>query len=344
VLFRSFYAKIPYAWNEEAKLVQKQRQENQFDLRLRLKKDALTLIGALTQDQLVWLSGEGEVNLAAQGRLDLSQGLRLSEFQARGNIKLQEVLLKSAILPNPIQITGDIDLDNQSLQVKYLEGIFAQSKLAVTGMLPLFRPQDNIDNPLTLTVEKAKLDIANLYEGDLEGLLTVKGTAFSPKISGDIRLANGQVFVPQAPSAQEQTSPIFSQNPWFKPRKSQSLLTPQLENLRVTLDNLFVQQVPLYDFAFGGALTLNGPLTDLNRLQPQGAISLSRGRISFLDTRFLLERRYANQITFRPSQGLLNPDIDIKMRTIVSELPQSKRLRSAESNEIPDDTDRKSVV
>lgn len=333
-----FYAKIPYAWNEEAKLVQKQRQENQFDLRLRLKKDALTLIGALTQDQLVWLSGEGEVNLAAQGRLDLSQGLRLSEFQARGNIKLQEVLLKSAILPNPIQITGDIDLDNQSLQVKYLEGIFAQSKLAVTGMLPLFRPQDNIDNPLTLTVEKAKLDIANLYEGDLEGLLTVKGTAFSPKISGDIRLANGQVFVPQAPSAQEQTSPIFSQNPWFKPRKSQSLLTPQLENLRVTLDNLFVKQVPLYDFAFGGALTLNGPLTDLNRLQPQGAIALSRGRISFLDTRFLLERRYKNQITFRPSQGLLNPDIDIKMRTIVSELPQSKRLRSAESNEIPDDT------
>ncbi|XTZ20715.1 MAG: translocation/assembly module TamB domain-containing protein, partial [cyanobacterium endosymbiont of Rhopalodia fuxianensis] len=74
-------------------------------------------------------------------------------------------------------------------------------------------------------------------------------------------------------------------------------------------------------------------------LKPQGNITLNRGLINFLETRFFLERRNLNQIIFYPDKGLLNPDLDLQLRTIVSEVPEtSKNFRAADTTEIPDDS------
>lgn len=116
------------------------------------------------------------------------------------------------------------------------------------------------------------------------------------------------------------------------------MVEPQLNNLRITLDNLHIEQEPLYVFNFGGGLTVNGPLTNFDDLRADGTISLDRGRVSFLDTRFLLDRRAPNTITFSPNEELINPSLNIAMRTIVSDLPQSARMRSQEINEYPDDS------
>ena len=330
-----FYASVPYPIDPER---QKNRDKNdkfdEFDVRIRLKNSALQLLGALTQDQLAWMGGDGEVNLSAIGKLDLTNQVRLYDFQAKGAIVLNNVVLKSAALPSPITLTGQITLNNKIIRVEQLIGNFAQSQLLASGDLPIFRTQSNLENPLTLVMNKATLDLNNLYKGDLEGNISVKGTAFNPVISGAIKLANGQIFLPEEASSK----PDKIINPWSKPRQLKAILIPKLDDLKITLENLFVQRTPLYDFSFGGELALNGSLDDLNRIEPQGNIILNRGRISFLDTRFLLERRYTNKIAFKPNQGLFNPDLDIKMRTIVSELPQSSRTRSGESSEIPDDT------
>jgi hypothetical protein len=125
---------------------------------------------------------------------------------------------------------------------------------------------------------------------------------------------------------------------WFKPRKATPFITPTLDNLKISLRNLYLEQAPLYEFSFGGDLKVSGPLLDVADLSAEGAIQLSRGRVSFLDTRFLLDRRSPNTIVFRANQDLLNPNLNIAMRTIVSDLPQSARLRSENTNEYPDDS------
>ncbi len=327
-----FYASIPYSIGPKPK--QAAHTTEQFEARVRLNTDALKLLGALTQDQLTWLGGTGEVNLSAVGNLEINNQVRLSDFKARGSVTLQDAVFQSPILPSPITMTGNINLDNRLIRVQQLAGTFAQSQLLISGDLPIFRPQNNLENPLNLAISKATLDINNLYKGDVEGNVIVRGSAFSPTLSGAVKLSNGQVFIPE----QIATQPTQFVNPWSKPRQTKALIVPKLDNFQVSLDNLFIEQTPLYDFSFGGQLALNGSLDNLNRVEPRGAITLNRGRISFLDTRFLLERRYANEIVFKPEQGLFNPDLNIRMRTIVSELPQSQRLRSADSSEIPDDT------
>ena len=330
-----FYASVPYPIDPtKRKTTDKGDKFDQFEVKVKLQNSALQLLGALTQDQLAWISGDGEINLSAIGKLDLTNQVRLYDFQAQGEINFSNGVIKSAVLPSPVTLTGKITLNNELIRVEQLVGNFAQSQLLVAGDLPIFRPQNTLENPLALIVNKTALDINSLYKGDLEGNIRVKGTAFAPVVSGAIKLANGQILLPEKIA----TEPATFANPWSKPRQAKSLIVPRLENLQISLENLFIQQTPLYDFSFGGQLALNGSLDNLSRIESQGSILLNRGRVSFLDTRFLLERRYKNAIVFKPNQGLFNPSLDIKMRTIVSELPQTSRIRSAESSEIPDDT------
>jgi hypothetical protein len=123
-------------------------------------------------------------------------------------------------------------------------------------------------------------------------------------------------------------------------------ITPVLNNFQVSLAGLSIEQEPLYQFDFSGALTLNGPLTPLEKLQTNGVINLDRGRVSYIDTRFLLNRRNQNVIVFDSSRGLglFNPFVDIQLRTILSEFSQSRDFAISRpggdfpSNEIPDDS------
>ncbi|MFM7189846.1 MAG: translocation/assembly module TamB domain-containing protein, partial [Microcystaceae cyanobacterium] len=339
-----FYSAVPLPFlrTESSKVAKtkKNRQENSpdnsFEFRLKAGREALNLMGALTQDQFTVTSGEGEVNLLAKGELKLEQAMTLTNFEAKGNIQLQNVVINSPTLPSPLTLSGNLEFDDRNLKIPALEGQVAQSKLSVSGVLPLFMAQGAIENPLTLTVEKTPLDIPNLYEGEFNGSVVVTGTAFSPELTGNILLANGHLIAPQNSTAPNPASPVQTLK-WFKPRQTKPLINPQFKNLTIQLTNLYTEQLPLYSFAFDGQLALNGPLLPLNRIQPQGAIILNRGQINFLDTRFLLDRRVKNQISFSPNQGLFNPNLDIRLRTIVSELPLSKRLQSADTNEIPDD-------
>jgi hypothetical protein len=326
------YASVPYPTEPGV--------NDQLALDVRLGTDALTLMDVFTQGQVSWLGGEGEVRLKANGRLDLSDGFRLYGLTANGRVILADATLQSAAFPEPLQVNAQIALNDQLLQVEQLEGTFAQSRLTATGVLPLFIPLSRRDpngkNPLTIAIEQGQIDLENLYQGGIDARVTVTGAAISPAIGGDVRLSNGQVFVPQQQQANNTpATPIINQ-PTSR-RRNDAVVVPRLENLRVFLEGLS-GSAPLYQFDFGGALTLNGPLNPLSNVQSEGVITLDRGRVSFLETRFLLDRRYRNVIVFDREQGLLNPDLSIRMRTLVSEFPQARRQRIEQNNEIPDDS------
>ncbi len=315
---------------------------NQFAIDVRLNEEALGLVGALTQEQLSFVGGEGNVALQAQGRIELAKGLRLYDLTVNGVVNLNEAVFASSALPEPLIVSGQILADDRVLQVPQLQGRFAESQLAVSGVLPLFEAQPSLDNPLTAVINKGKFTLEGLYEGEIDGRVVVTGTALAPIVGGQVLLANGQIFVPERTQSNEALPAALSRltrtTPTVARRGGTRPFIPTLDDFQVNLQGLFIEQLPFYQFNFGGQLTLDGPLANLSAIRPNGVITLNRGIVNFLETRFLLERRNQNVIVFTPEQGLLNPKLDLQMRTIVSELPISKRYRAAETTEIPDDS------
>ncbi len=315
-----------------------------FNIEAKLGTDALELVSVLTGEQVVLIGGEGQINAQVQGRIDLSEGLTVNDLNAQGKVLLNETVFQSAALPEPLTVSGEINLDDQAIKIPQLQGTFAQSTLAIAGVLPLFESQPQLENPLTVAIEKGTIDLEGLYRGGIEGSIFVTGNALKPIVGGAVRLADGRVFIPQAQGASTD-SPNAAFTQWARTRRQVVASTapipfiPQLQDFRVVLQNLSVQRLPLFQFEFGGDLTVNGSLNNLTALEPEGSVVVSRGLINFLDTRFFIERRNLNQIVFYPDKGLLNPDLDLQLRTIVSEVPDtSKNFRAADTSEIPDDS------
>jgi hypothetical protein len=330
----SFSASFPYPNPPDG--------NNLAQVNLKIGTEAIALLGPLTQGQLVWQGGQGELTFQAQATVDWEDS-RIYGIEANGQLALQDATLKSAAFPDPVRVNGQITFNPQKLKVERLEGGFARSKFSVTGALPIFRTLPSSDpdrgNPLTVAIARGKLDLTGLYRGGLDAQVTVEGTAFNPAVGGTVRLSNGQIFIPELPAENGANSQVASPfKRLVQASQGELPIAPKLDNFQVVLQGLSIEQMPLYRFAFGGELTLNGSLANLNALQPDGQIWLEQGIFNFLDTRFLLNRRRQNSIAFTPAQGLLNPKLDIQMRTILSEVPEARRRRYQESNEIPDDS------
>ncbi|MBE9195333.1 translocation/assembly module TamB domain-containing protein [Synechocystis sp. LEGE 06083] len=331
-------ADVPFYWNpQEAKAAE---GPSTFRAEFKIPPNSLELLDVVSQEQLVWLGGEGQADLKVEGEIDQHNGIGISDLRALGKVSLNGAQIRSAALPTPVQVDGEILFNNTTIAIEQLTGQLDQSRIEVAGVLPLFDAQPGLENPLQVSIKPTNIAIPNLYQGNLAGLVTVEGSALAPKLTGDVALANGRVFVPDRSldSQPSRIAELRTRLGWFKGTRRSPLVEPQLNDLRITLDNLHIEQEPLYVFTFGGGLTVNGPLTDFNDLRADGTISLDRGRVSFFDTRFLLDRRAPNTITFYSDEDLINPSLNIAMRTIVSDLPQSARMRSQETNEYPDDS------
>lgn len=316
-----------------------------FAVSLNLDTEALQLVSVLTGEQVFLTGGEGQINAQATGELDLSQGLLVSNLNAGGTITLNETIFQTAALPQPLTVSGTVVLDEQGINVEQIRGNFADSTLNIAGVLPLFQQQTNLENPLTVAIDRGEINLEGLYQGLVDGTVVVTGSAIQPVVSGDVQLANGQVFIPTELQSREET--VAEINRWVIPRTRRRqtasnqpvAFMPKLQNFRVNLDNLFVEVLPLFRFDFGGNVTVDGSVNDLPSLEPEGEILVTRGLVNFLETRFFIERRKENKIVFSPDKGLLNPTLDLAMRTIVSEVPDtSKNFRSGETTEIPDDS------
>ncbi|MGP0128637.1 MAG: translocation/assembly module TamB domain-containing protein [cyanobacterium endosymbiont of Rhopalodia musculus] len=317
---------------------------NVFNIEAKLDTDALKLVSVLTGEQVILIGGEGQINAQVQGRINLFNGLRVNDLNAQGKVLLSEAIFQSAALPKPLTISGEINLDDQAIKISQLQGTFAQSNLIIAGVLPLFKSQPQIENPLTVAIEKGTIDLEGLYSGGIEGSIFVMGNALKPLVGGVVRLADGKVFIPKTPevatglpNAALTQSSRTSRQVFFSQENIPFI--PELLDFRVIIQNLSVETLPLFQFEFGGDLIVNGSLNNLTSLKPQGNVILNRGQINFLETRFLLERRNLNQIVFYPDKGLLNPDLDLQLRTIVSGVSEtSKDFRAADTTEIPDDS------
>jgi hypothetical protein len=312
----------------------------------KLGTDAIELIEAISQNTIEWVSGEGEVILSATGILDIKEGLKIKNLEANGIVTLNDAAIRSAAFPEILTVNGRIGLTPENLTVQQLQGSISTRQISVVGVLPFFQALKNNPNPLTVNIEEGDIAINGLYRGLIAANATVTGTIQQPIIGGNVRLSRGKVFLPRTPETNQETDKPVSR--WLQPLNipQTTNITPVLNNFQVVLAGLSIEQEPLYQFDFSGGLTLNGSLNQLDKLQTHGVINLDRGLVSYIDTRFLLNRRNQNVIVFDSSRGLglFNPLVNIQLRTILSEFSPSRDFAISRpggdfpSNEIPDDS------
>ncbi|MEB3226827.1 MAG: translocation/assembly module TamB domain-containing protein, partial [Synechocystis sp.] len=294
---------------------------DQFQVGLRLKNDGLRLLNLVTNQQLMWVGGQGNVDLRLLGRLD-PQTQTLRQLQGLGNVTLKDAAIASPFLPDtPItDVNGQILADLNTLQVTQLSGKISGGDLAISGTLPLQNPLPITTQPLQLSLNNLAVDVPSLYQGALIGNVDITGTAIAPHIGGQLTLSNGNIFLgaaslPKPTSA----SPAPNQGPQFK-------------GLTLTLsENIRVQNRPFLDFAAVGNLRLFG---SVDHLQPQGQITLKGGQINLFASQLRLDGSQTNTVQFFPDKGL-DPYLDLYLTSAASETSRNHSLaRNPLSSEI----------
>ncbi|HEY9858918.1 MAG TPA: translocation/assembly module TamB domain-containing protein, partial [Candidatus Obscuribacterales bacterium] len=299
---------------------------NEISLNVDVRDEGLALLNALTP-QVAWVEGEGQVNLQVRGTLEQPIATGIATFQ--------DATFAAQALPEPLtNVNGTIRFDRDRILVEGVQGQFSEGQVVAQGILPIFedfRPDSpDAATPLTVNLDRISLNLKGLYRGGVAGQMIVTGTALEPRIGGEIRLANGQVQLPdtsEAPAAPVTTATNASTN------DAESGTAPRFNDLRITLgNNLQIVRQPILNFIASGDITLNGTL---NNLRPDGTIRLRAGQVNLFTTRFTLVRGYPQTAIFTPEQGL-DPTLNIQLITSVPEVTRSRTVSTLSPSEVED--------
>jgi len=298
---------------------------NQISLTLDVKNEGLALLNLLTP-QVAWQGGTGQVNLQVSGTL-LQPNVTGSAVVANAKIAAQA-------LPEPLTgVNGTIRFLRDRINVESLQGQFSKGQVAAQGVLPIFSTLEATDpdfnKPLAVSLNQIALNLKGIYQGGVNGNVAVTGTALSPQIGGEIRLADGQVLLSDETTAASGAAPA--------PSGGQAGNEPAIEfrNLKLELgDRVRVTRAPIINFLAKGSLNVNGTL---NNLEPEGIISLTSGQVNLFTTQFVLARGYRQTARFTPSQGL-DPTLNIRLIASVPEVTRNRISTGSESGEVRDDS------
>lgn len=290
---------------------------NNFSLAMNVNDEGLASIDLLTNGQVSWIGGKGQVNLKITG--NLSPDNRPENAIAKGNAQFTNGILQAQALPEPLtDVNGNVSFDLNHITVENLQGKFNKGKVEATGVIPISdrsRP-GKIDNPLTVVLSQIALNIKGRYSGGVDGNVVIQGTALNPRIGGKVNLVNGQVLLPStktsiATSAASQQDNTANRNPI------------ELNNLEINLGKgVQITSPPILNFLATGSLLLNGSLDDI---RPAGVVDLKRGQVNLFTTQFRLTRGDPQTAVFLPDLGLI-PNLDVRLLAIIPEAIGNRRI------------------
>ena len=332
--------KLPFASVEPA------TYQANFDLDVR--NDGLSLINLFT-DQVTWKGGdEGSIQLRVAGELppdQLNFGALFRTASGRASFTNAEIAAKA--LPQDLtNVNGTMLFEQDRIRIaEPLVGYLGSSpgrglrspapkrnpdsqRIAVAGVLPLqyaLSPNDpDFANPLVVDLADLSVQLTNLYDGGVTGRVQVNGSAFAPKIGGQILLSNGRILIPtpqaelpaNLPTNPSAATPVNSAPNDFN-RRNSVITPPAFEALQISLGNrLRVTYGSVLSFLVQGDLLVSGtqpdPLLD-------GIVRLRSGQVNLYTTQFNLARGHQNTAQFDSSRGL-DPNLDIQLVTSVPEV------------------------
>jgi translocation and assembly module TamB len=292
---------------------------NEISLNVNVQNEGLALLNLFT-DSVAWQDGEGQVQLQVRGTTQ--------QPIATGIARVNNATITAPALPEPLtDVAGTLQFNFDRILVENLQGKFSRGQVVAQGVIPIFKnlqPNDpDITKPLAVSLDNLALNLPELYQGGASGNVVVTGTALSPIVGGDVRLADGRVLLAEAedtttsvssgapgtPTSSEEQQNNSGQSTQTQiisrsntPVSGDAGPLPEFNNLRLTLgDDIAIARPPILNFQATGTLTLNGPRNDL---RPDGTIRLRRGSVNLFTTQFVLARGYEHTATFSPNQGL----------------------------------------
>ncbi len=274
---------------------------NEVAINLKLQDQGMKMLDVLTQQQAIWMGGNGQVSLAARGKL---QQQNLAWSSAIGSATVQNATVKFKPLTDDVTaLNSNIVFDFDRVQVDQLTGKYGNTPVTAIGTIPINRKLDwpektpdcgaNIppaEQPLAVAFKNLQVNLKDKYQGGVSGCIVVgKGSITKPTIGGKLRLAKGKITLPSQSSedvsnnesldgdttiATANTSTSNENNPL------------QFNNLDVFLDEeVALEQFGLLSLLANGKLTVNGTA---DRPIPTGALKLPRGQFSLFTNKFRL--------------------------------------------------------
>ena len=255
---------------------------NEIKVDLSLQNQGLQILDVLSQQQLQWLDGQGKIALRIDGKMKPNG--EPESLSASGTANIIQGKIKSVALPEPLtDINGEIIFDFDRIDVQKLTGKFKRGQVAVAGIIPI---SDSFSiepsKQLGIQMNGIAVNLKQKYQGDVNGKLTVLGTALNPILTGNVQLSNGQVFLPDPASTT--TSTVLGIQPATPAAPNPRTL--QLRNLQVTLgDNLQITRAPILNFLATGKIDIDGTLENP---RPFGQVKLQKGAVNLFTTQFRL--------------------------------------------------------
>jgi translocation and assembly module TamB len=309
-----------------------------------LQDRGLQMIDVATKKQLHWIGGKGKIALNINGNLN-PEG-KFESLSANGTATINKGNIKSVALPQPLQdIDGEVVFDFDRIDVKKLEGtLFNPSsssknggKVSIAGIIPI---SNSIfidpEKRLNIAMKGIEIDLPTKYKGNIDGKIGVVGTALNPALTGELKLSNGQFFIPESANT---TDTILGVNTATTAPPPNPL---QLRNLDLILgDNVQIVRPPLLSFQATGKLSINGTPDDI---RPFGQVQLQNGSLDLFTTQFRLASGYPQTADFFPNLGT-EPVLNLRLyaKTLESTAnPLSQRnsiTRTAKGSEINETAD-----
>ncbi|MGK7911410.1 MAG: translocation/assembly module TamB domain-containing protein [Synechococcus sp.] len=263
-------------------------------LELTARNEQLALLNLFT-DAIAWDSGEGF--------LDIIIGGTLRNPTLDGGLTVSDGVVKLSALPDPLQqLDASIDFDFNRINVQSFSGTFGEGTIEAAGLLAV-NPEGQLqsdDRLLAVQLDDLKMELPDLYRGEVDGDVRVAGTVLAPELSGGVRLTDGIISIPNASNGAGTTSQ------W----------QPRFNQLELTLgNNVQVVRQPLFAFTTKGTLILNGTPS---QLRPLGTIRIARGNINLGVANLRVDRGRDNTAVF-DDRGGLDPLLDVAAFTEVTE-------------------------
>ncbi|PLZ87237.1 translocation/assembly module TamB domain-containing protein [Fischerella thermalis] len=302
---------------------------DQINLDVQVKNEGLAILNLLT-DQLAFEKGQGEVNLTVRGTKE--------QPIVNGIAAVKDATFSAQALPGKLtDVTGKAQFDFDRIKVESLQGNFSQGNIIAQGEIPIFtNSQKQIDHPLNVSLNQLAVNLKGRYQGGVSGNLQITGSALSPVIGGNLKLANGQVLITESANNAINAGNSHQEISYAKtnkPEKSENYTTvTRFNDLKLELDkNVEIALPPILSFRATGSLNVNG---SFNNPEPEGTIRLRGGDVNLFTTQFNLARGYKNRAVFRGDQ---NPDLDIRLFANVLDVNPSQVTITPFSSEISDE-------
>jgi translocation and assembly module TamB len=292
-----------------------------FGFSLKARNGSLALLNAFTNNNLNWVSGNGEVNLDIFGTFDSVRGVQKLQADGVATVENGTIALRASPQDPLTAVNGKIRFDFDHIDVEQLTGNFKGGKVAIAGSLPLTQATPQAE-PLNLSFDNSDFSLAGHYRGGVRAQVQVTGTALKPQISGQIALFQGVLRLEDALAGR------------VKPKQLETSRDSgvQFAGLNLILeDNIQVALSPILNFAAAGSLTVNG---SLNAPQPQGTVRLNGGYVNVFATLLRLSGA-DNRVEFSPEHGL-DPYLNLELAASTAETTANRAPTDPLSAEIQD--------